>query len=566
MKKIFGKIVVLSSILFLFSCDKDFNTIGSEIIGDGHYKFDKYLVKNIKAYSKAIDSVQTNNLPINSLGIFSDPYFGTNVSEFVSQVELERVAPNFGLDVQMTNNDSVYLYVPYFSKKITNESGNTPNNYNLESIYGDLNSSLNLKIYENKYFLRDFDAVNPSERQKYYSHEKYLIETVSLAGSPLQLNDGINPSENTEFKFLATEHIIYKTNGEGVYVDNSGNVVTDLSQRIIKERIAPGMWINLNKDFFKNSILLANPTDLLNQANFKEYFKGLYFKVEANAGQEGALAQLDFSKAAITIQYHSRDNATSDLTKKSFKLNIKGNSINFFSFSKNSVYQDGLNASNFTAGDPLLYVKGGVGSMAFIDLFSDIDIDNQDFSGQPNGIPDELDELRANKWLINDAVLTFFVKNEGQKAPMRIYLYDATNNITLIDYNQDSSTNADSKLNKANFGGLMRADDQGNGVLYKINIRGHINRLLNGTNPSDLKNVRLGLVVTENINVTNLASLENSFSYPVLLPTGSPNQVVSKVPVSSVMNPLGTLLYGTNVASGDEDKKMKLEIYYTKPN
>lgn len=112
----------------------------------------------------------------------------------------------------------------------------------------------------------------------------------------------------------------------------------------------------------------------------------------------------------------------------------------------------------------------------------------------------------------------------------------------------------------------MRADDQGNGVLYKINIRGHINRLLNGTNPSDLKNVRLGLVVTENINVTNLASLENSFSYPVLLPTGSPNQVVSKVPVSSVMNPLGTLLYGTNVASGDEDKKMKLEIYYTKPN
>jgi hypothetical protein len=35
-------------------------------------------------------------------------------------------------------------------------------------------------------------------------------------------------------------------------------------------------------------------------------------------------------------------------------------------------------------------------------------------------------------------------------------------------------------------------------------------------------------------------------------------------PESSVMNPLGTILHGSN--STDEDKKLKLEIYYTKPN
>ena len=109
MRKIFGKIVVLSTILLLLSCDKDFNTIGSEIIGDGHYEFDKYTVQNLKAYSKETGAVQSNNLPVNSLGVYNDPFFGTNISEFVSQVELERVAPNFGLDVQMTDNDSVYL-------------------------------------------------------------------------------------------------------------------------------------------------------------------------------------------------------------------------------------------------------------------------------------------------------------------------------------------------------------------------------------------------------------------------------------------------------------------------
>ena len=40
------------------------------------------------------------------------------------------------------------------------------------------------------------------------------------------------------------------------------------------------------------------------------------------------------------------------------------------------------------------------------------------------------------------------------------------------------------------------------------------------------------------------------------------------IPVSSVMSPLGTVLYGTNMPAGDPNvaKKLKLEIYFTKPN
>lgn len=564
MRKIFGKIIVLSTVLLLLSCDKDFNTIGSEIIGDGHYEFDKYTVQNLKAYSKATGAVQSNNLPVNSLGVFSDDFFGTNISEFVSQVELERVAPNFGVDIQITNNDSVYLYVPYFSRRTATGTGNLPNSYALESVYGNANTSFNLKIFENKYFLRDFDAVNPSERQKYFSDDKGLIETVSLSGSPLQLNDGANPAENLEFKFSNSEHIVFKTNGEGAYVNNSGVIVTDVNDRIIKERFVPGMWINLDKDFFKNKILLANSGNLLNQSNFKEYFKGLYFKVEANLGEAGALAQLDFSKAVIHIQYRSRENASADLKKKTFKLNLKGNTVNFFTYTKTSDYQNGLNDSDFNFGDDKLYLKGGDGSVAFIDLFGNQDIDDENLSGLPNGIPDELDELRANKWLINDAVVTFYVNNSGQNAPRRIYLYDVNNGIPLLDYTEDLTSNADTKLNKSIYGGILQVDNQGDGILYKFKIRGHINKILNSTNPSDLKNVRLGLVVTENINITNLASVRTPFSYPVLLPTGTPDQVISRLPVSHVMNPLGTILYGSNTT--DLSKKMKLEIYYTKPN
>jgi hypothetical protein len=38
---------------------------------------------------------------------------------------------------------------------------------------------------------------------------------------------------------------------------------------------------------------------------------------------------------------------------------------------------------------------------------------------------------------------------------------------------------------------------------------------------------------------------------------------VKFLPVASVINPLGTVLHGTN--SADVDKRLKLEIYYTKP-
>ena len=298
---------------------------------------------------------------------------------------------------------------------------------------------------------------------------------------------------------------------------------------------------------------------MANNNNFKEYFKGLYFKAEENSGQEGAMAQLDFSRAYIIIQYHSRNTAADPVTKKSFRLNFRGNTINFFQNQFDSNYSNALTNSNFTTGDEKIYIKGGNGSVAFIDLFGNIDDDN-------NGVSDELDFLRSNNWLINDAIITFFVSNENQKQPKRIFLFDATNNVPLLDYFQDVTTSGDTKNNKFVFGGLLESEESVGGVKYRFRIRAHIDKILNSSNTNDLRNVRLGLAVTENINSIANYNLRSPFTFPVLLPSGSLDLETSSIPMSGVMNPLGTILYGTNVAPGDEDKKMKLEIYYTKPN
>ena len=557
MRKIFGKIVILSTILLLLSCDKDFNTIGSEVIGDGHYEFDKYTVQNLKAYSKATGAVQSNNLPVNSLGVYNDPFFGKTTSTFVSQLELERVAPNFGLDVEIKTIDSVYLYVPYFSRRQTAATGNEPNIFRLDSVYGNLESTINLGIYESNYFIRNFDAVNPEVSQKYYSDEFNLIEDNLTTVNPL--NNSASTIQNSAFKFSKNEILIYKTNENGVKIDNDGQPILNAEDWIVKERLDPGIFVDLDKGYFFNRILQASATNLSSNNNFKEYFKGLYFKAQQNSGQSGAMAQLDFSKAYIVIQYHSRTTAADPITKKSFRLNLRGNTINFFDNQFNTGYSDELSASSFTFGDDKVYIKGGNGSVAFIDLFGTDDVDN-------NNVPDELDNLRLNNWLINDAILTLYVSNENQKQPKRIFLYDATNNIPLLDYFQDITTSGDTKNNKFVFGGLLESESSAGGVKYRFRIRAHINKILNSTNSNDLKNIRLGLVVTENINSIVNNNLKSSFSYPVLLPTGTSDLVTNSIPMASIMNPLGTILYGTNVASGDEDKKMKLEIYYTKPN
>ena len=557
MKKVFEKIVVLSAILLLLSCDKDFNTIGSEIIGDGHFEFDKYEVQNLKAYSKATGAVQSNNLPINSLGVYNDPFFGKTTSTFVGQLELERVAPDFGVDVEIKSIDSVYLYVPYFSTRQTAAIGNEPNTFRLDSIYGDIETSINLGVYESDYFLRNFDAVNPEVSQKYFSDDLSLIESNLTTVNPL--NNSATASQNTQFKFSENEILIYKTDENGVKVDNEGQPILNAEDWIVRERLDPGIFVDLDKGYFFNRILLANENDLANNNNFKEYFKGLYFKAEENSGQEGAMAQLDFSRAYIVIQYHSRNTAADPITKKSFRLNFRGNTINFFQNQFDSNYSNALTNSNFTTGDEKIYIKGGNGSVAFIDLFGNIDDDN-------NGVSDELDFLRANNWLINDAIITFFVSNENQKQPKRIFLFDATNNVPLLDYFQDVTTSGDSKNDKFVFGGLLESEESVGGVKYRFRIRAHIDKILNSTNANDLRNVRLGLAVTENINSIANYNLRSPFTFPVLLPSGSLDLETLSIPMSGVMNPLGTILYGTNVAPGDEDKKMKLEIYYTKPN
>src|SRR5690606_3541 len=134
---------------------------------------------------------------------------------------------------------------------------------------------------------------------------------------------------------------------------------------------------------------------------------------------------------------------------------------------------------------------GSEGTMAVIDLFGP-DTDN-------NEIADELETIIENKWLINEANLTFTIDDVAMKnapfEPKRVYLYDLDNRRPLIDYTKDVTTISGSpKYNKYVHDGLLqKSETTKRGTKYRVRITNHIRNLVR----NDSTNVRLGLVVTE---------------------------------------------------------------------
>ena len=567
MKKSIFKISSLLLFVLFISCDKDFNSLDSDVIGEDHFKLEDEEV-SLVAYSKATGPVQTNNLPLNALGVYNNAKFGVTKAHFVTQVELGTENPSFGYNPVI---DSVYLYVPYFSEiKSTETSGERI--YELDSIYGNAETGkFKLSVVENGYYLRDFDpSDNLQTSQKYYSNDKPLIDP--FKGTEI-LNNSSATSQNNEFYFSKKELYIYQTNGAGLYVDSNGAVLSnqnDVSLRVIKERKTPGMWLDLKNSFFQQKIIDATASgNLFNNNSFKNYFRGLLFEVEEINPGQGALAILDFSRAELKILYKASvdptvENPNPARTRRNFSLkmgynnssSLRNNSINFLVPTNSSDYTSGLAAANEVTGSERLYIKGGNGSVAFIDLFN----------------ASELATLRNNvannNWLVNDARLTFYVDKSqmlnvsDEDEPERIYIYDATNNIVLLDYTYDSSTSSNPKNNKVVFGGIIQreVDETKKGIKYTVRITEHIKSVLKVNSDGEyMDNIKIGISVTESINLVSSAMLETPFTANGL--------EIKSIPLASILNPLGTVLHGNVITNPlDEDKKLKLNIYFTKPN
>lgn len=521
------KILLVATVVLLYSCDKDFNAIGDDLIGDNHFELqgEKY---DVLAYNQEVTPIQSNGLAINGLGIYDNPVLGTTTGNYVSQLTLVDYAPTIGEEPVV---ESVVLSVPYFNHiKSTNTDGS--NVYELDSIFGAPEGKLKLSVYESGIQMRSsyFDS-GSQLAQLYYTDQNADFDNFKKGD---RLNDDPNVLQNDQFFFDSKEIVDVTTDA------TTGKETTT--------RVAPEMRLNLNKAFFQSKVLGAPATKLANTDAFQEYFRGLYFKVEKSGANASNMALIDFTKAKITIKYKAKTAITTDAETikedKSLVINLSGANANLLNDTKAAQYAAAINPANInnSEGDESLYLKGGQGSLAVIDL---------------SNFATKLAEIRTNKWIVNEANLVFYIDSDKMKdadyEPKRVYLYDLTNNVPLVDYSDGTSGNlvGDSKATRFVFGGILTLDETTKrGKSYKVRITNHIRNLIKD---ATAVNVKLGLVVTESIDIvtSNKLKLKNS--------------VISEAPRGSVMSPVGTILYGGKSTVAD-DKRLKLEVYYTKPN
>ncbi len=528
-------LVILTTVFV--ACDKDFISLDSDISGENNFGVSdkKY---EVIAYNNKLGPVQTNGLPSNLFGVYKDLVYGNTTANIVTQLSPTVMDPKFPAE---TTLDSVVLTIPYYSQSKGIEKGVTT--YKLDSIFG--TSPINFKVYENTYFLRNFDPSSGfNTPQKYYSDRSLStsseISLTSLRGTELLNITNFTPS---------SKEIKLKKGKDSTL-------------------IAPSMRFKMPTEFWKNKIILkGGMSELSNANNFQNYFRGVYFEAQS-INDTGSMMLLDLAAASanITLYYSSPATGTEEArVEGSYRLNFANDKINFFDNEFTLAIPDG----NPITGDEKLYLKGGQGSMAVINLFGGTDVDNDEgtiteFESFKNDFvqTDADGKFVKAKRLVNEANLVFWVDQaltQGQE-PDRIYIYDTKNKTILSDYNFDTTdlVNADdSKIN--HLGKLQRvsADKNAQGVKYKIKITEHIKNLL----LKDSLNVSLGLTVSTNVNVELNNEGRPRAQNSIQTANNSP---VKTLPISNILSPKGTVLYGNKV--NDDNKKLYLEIFYTEPN
>jgi len=594
-------------LILITSCDKEFNSVGGDLFSYQELKSNK-LIAPVYTFQETINSVQADGLPIAQLGSINHPTFGVTEASIVSQIQIS-TSPVFGkinqsFEDQGSEDDisiipenekvtNVYLEIPFFTNQndkdedgLIDSKDSDPNDpqsnsdddeltdlvefqaglnplssdsdgdgildhddsdnsgydsednlYEIDSLYGDINSNFNIKVHELTYYLNDLDASNNFETQKiYYSNQDFYDEGYfgeELSNTNVKLN-----LEEQVFNYLTDDPL-----------------TEDIDERDkVELRLSPRIRIPLNNDFFQRKIIEMEGNSVLeSSSSFKlDGIRGLIIQTENFSSDLYML--LNFNSAQIRIEYefdsynnNGTENDTDDdeIERLSSSISIPFGGIRINTI-KNSFFnveiEKRIKESNEGKHTDRLFIKSGK-YHGLIRLFSKKSSSENTY----------LNELRNKNIIINEASIAFYIDDNFDGShnlvAQRLYLYDILSGQPLNDLSIDGSTdvsvtNGDKKI----FGGILEYDATNKPYRYKFNITNHISNVIR----KDSTNFDLGLVVSSNIN--------DVFQKRALV---GENEFLN-YPRSSILNPLGAILVGSNLSEEEsKDKKVQLEIIYT---
>ena len=604
-KKISIILLIIFSLPLFTSCNKDYYSVGMEIL-DQQFQDLKSETFPIFSYQESLDKVQTNNLSNVHLGVFNDNVFGQTKSSFISQLDVFSLQ-NFGdfsqteetegslTNIRVINEQeeltAVYLDLPFFNN--TNDSDNdgvidiydvdpidplsdsdndglsdiielqagtnplssdsdndgildpsdTDNEtynvesqvYEIDSVFGNRNAEFDLKVYELTYYLSSLDPANNFESLKEYFSDDDFYKRGNYGKI---LHDERVSLNFEEVPVLFTE-------------DDPTTDPDELTQVNYFE--TPRIRIPLDTQYFQRYIINMEGSDqLVNQANFNNYFKGLI--VRAENFSDDLYMMLDIFNARVVLDYNynyyntnGTDDVSDDIIEKKKKSNIiplGGVTINLYdhvNYDQKILAE--VNSSSENIPSEKIYLNGSK-FISKLKLFSN-----------DNSISSELSSFKAKDVLINEASLILYLDEDIRPSsykflPERLYIYSYDNGEPIEDYLKDFSIDfSPTAVNsdKFRFGGLLQYDSSNTPTSYKFNITNHVSNIVR----YDSLNIDLGL--TTNSNIDDM-TMRNGYL---------PNMKRISLPSSSISLPFPVSLFGSNPDQSNLSKRIKLEVLYT---
>ncbi len=541
---IFAKYLgVISGVLIaVIACEKDFKNVGVNLVDNNVFSTDSY-ISEVITYSKDIESNLTSTQTYYLLGTAENDDFKKLNASIVSQLTLPVSNPDFGEHALI---DSIILNIPFDATLLGNQQVPDPENpsenisvpeFEIDSLWQSAtNPSFLLKIHRLGTFLHVLDSDDPTKRKEYFSNINdnpfdKIQELYSGIVTP-NVNDTLSIIKRYKFTddtFSETEFHTYDT------IKNPSS--------------KPSLKIPLDKQDFTAFQTLALNAEFSSNTDFQHFFKGLYFEA-LESGTGNSLFAFNISSANMTIYYTDTslydEGDDEDLngngingeqnilrtTSSSFVYSFSGVSVNLFDRDETgSLVESYLETPNMTVGEDKIFVQGAAGNDAIIHLFGE--------DTNANDIPDELETLRLNNWLINDAKLSVYIdpENTSEPVPNRLFLYniddEGVENIQTYDAIHQGSEA---------IGGILERDSDDNPYRYVFHITDYISEIIKTDSEVIIRN--LG-IKTFDINDKN----NNSF-----------DTIMRKYN----NNHKGVVLTG-NVPITEENR-IKLEIFYTEKN
>ena len=457
LKKLLKPLFYVGSLAFFLSivvsCEDDFTDIGTTIVSNNQFTTNDTIFE-VVVNGIDIERVQSDGIQLGGalgqylLGVYNNGNYEKIEASIIAQLALPAnltlVDDQYDPDTTVvTTIDTVLLRLPYQATRVGSDAIGPV--FDLDSIIGDQDQPFTLNVYRLSSFLNTLDPTDPSRVNTFFSDDTYEVFSERL-----NVFDDIQFTPNNR----DTAQFVLRRLNNGMIYD------TDTVQY---SGANPYISIPLKKEMFQQMFLEQyESAEFSTQDAFNNYFRGIKIQAEGNTG---SLLSLDFDNTSlipmVDIYYtntvlRAGGTIVVDTIKKNDQFNLGG--------IRNSEYK-------MTPNTPPTFnrvaIQGAAGSMVQVNILG---------SGQ-------LDYLRSQDWLINDATLTLHVDkttvgSDTIATPFRLYIYKDgmnSNGEPVPSQILDALTEGTDALD-----GNLNLDDNRNPDNYTFKITDYISELASG--------------------------------------------------------------------------------------